>query len=90
MLRGKRFGINEQYPGEIEQRRRMLYPHIRHARRNGRRANLVKDKLYVENEEIGVNANGDVVDRQGRTIPPPPRQPTHSARAAGVTENTRF
>lgn len=89
LLRGKRFGINEQFPDEIEQRRRMLYPHLRHARRTGKRANLIKDRLYVGEQEIRVSPHGDVVDRQGRTVPTPTNQPatrqTNYATVAGGT-----
>lgn len=88
LLRGKRYGINEQFPDEIEQRRRKLYPHLRQARRNRQRAALVKDKLYVEGREIGVNVRGEVVDRQGRSLPEPERFPP--AQNVHAMQNTRL
>ncbi|KAJ8317385.1 hypothetical protein KUTeg_005289 [Tegillarca granosa] len=44
----KEFGVNEQYPKEINDRRKELYPYLKSAKRNGKRANLVLDKLYVD------------------------------------------
>ena len=88
LLRGKMYGINEQFPDEIEHRRRKLYPHPRQARRNRKRAALVKDTLYVEGREIGVNARGEVVDRQGRLLPEPERRPP--AQNVHANHNTRL
>ena len=63
------FRIHEQFPDEIEQRRKMkqLYPHLR------QRAVLVKDKLYVDGGQIRVAENGDVVNHAERPVPPHPR-----------------
>lgn len=54
LLKGTNFGIQEQFPYEIEQRRKSLYPALRAARRNRQRATLVKDKLYVDGQEVSV------------------------------------
>ncbi|KAK3107532.1 hypothetical protein FSP39_016854 [Pinctada imbricata] len=47
MLRGTDFGIREQYPREIEEKRKQLYPIEREFRRDGARTKMVRDKLYV-------------------------------------------
>ena len=49
-LKGKQYGINVQYPVEIEQRRRKLYPILKKARDEGKRAHLVRDKLYINRQ----------------------------------------
>ncbi|KAK3093596.1 hypothetical protein FSP39_017876 [Pinctada imbricata] len=48
MLRGTDFGIREQYPREIEEKRKQLYPIERDFRRDGARTKMVRDKLYVD------------------------------------------
>jgi predicted nuclease with TOPRIM domain len=49
MLNKKKEGhfINEQYPPEIEQKRRQLFPIMRRFRKPGYKISLVRDKLYV-------------------------------------------
>jgi hypothetical protein len=42
-LRGKPFGIREQFPFEIEQRRRILYPIMKDAKRSNQQVTLVRD-----------------------------------------------
>jgi len=49
-LKGKPFGIQQQFPPEIEARRKKLYPIQKEAKRNGRRVALVRDRLYIDNE----------------------------------------
>lgn len=47
-LQGKPFGIHEQFPKEVEDKRRQLYPIQRRCRQAGQRTKLVRDKLYVD------------------------------------------
>ena len=49
-LKGKPFGIQQQFPPEIEARRKKLYTIQKEAKRNGRRVALVRDRLYIDNE----------------------------------------
>lgn len=42
------FGVNEQFPREINERRKRLYPHMKIARKQGKKAVLVRDKLFIE------------------------------------------
>ncbi|XP_062615270.1 uncharacterized protein LOC134277008 [Saccostrea cucullata] len=51
-LNGKPYGINEQFPKEINDRRKQLYPQYKAAKRQGKRASLVVDKLYVEGQLV--------------------------------------
>lgn len=47
-LKGTFFYINEQFPSEIEEKRRSLYPKLKELRRSGHRAKLVRDRLIVD------------------------------------------
>lgn len=45
-LRNKPYGVNEQFPREINERRKQLYPHFKTAKQQGKRASsMVIDKL---------------------------------------------
>lgn len=46
-LRGSSYWINEQFPAEIEDRRRKLYPVLKQYRSEGSRVKLVRDRLYI-------------------------------------------
>lgn len=51
-LRGKPFGVNEQFPIEIEQRRKQLYPIMKEEKRKQSKVVLVRDRLYVNDELV--------------------------------------
>ena len=54
-LGGKHFGVNEQFPVEIENKRKLLYPEAKKARPDKlNKVRMVKDKLYVNGTEITV------------------------------------
>ncbi|VDI59818.1 Hypothetical predicted protein [Mytilus galloprovincialis] len=46
-LKGKKFGISEQFPPEIENKRKDLYPIMKKAKSEGKKVKLVRDKLYI-------------------------------------------
>lgn len=46
-LRGQPFGINEQFPKKINDRRKLLYPQHKQTKRQGKKAVMVAYKLYV-------------------------------------------
>ena len=49
-LKGTEFGISEQYPREIMEKRKQLIPVMKAARANGKEAHLMLDKLYINNQ----------------------------------------
>ena len=49
-LRGTQFGVFDQYPFEVQERRKSLIPVMNKARHEGKRAVLVRDKLYIDNQ----------------------------------------
>ncbi|KAK3086610.1 hypothetical protein FSP39_021025 [Pinctada imbricata] len=62
MLRDTNFGIREQFPREIEEKRRQLYPIARDLRRGGARTKMVRDKLYVDGKLYDPDDNEDWYD----------------------------
>lgn len=52
LLAGTNYSIQEQFPEEIEQRRKPLYPMLRQARKEKKRAALVKDRLFIDGQEV--------------------------------------
>ena len=50
MLRNTKFGVREQFPKDIESRRKKLYPEMKLAKQDEKnRVRLVRDKLYINN-----------------------------------------
>ena len=60
-LRNTKYGVNEQFPKEIADRRKLLIPILKAEKSQQRRANLVVDKLYTEEATFVVR--GDQVDK---------------------------
>lgn len=50
LLKDTSFGMNDQYPREINERRKTLYPILKEQRRNNIRAVLAVDKLYINGQ----------------------------------------
>jgi hypothetical protein len=63
-LKNTPFGIHEQFPNAIEERRKKLYPIQKEARKQGKHVVLVRDKLFIngmlycqdENDNENTNA----------------------------------
>lgn len=52
-LKGKPFGVREQFSKSIEDRRKLLYPELKKAKMDPRnKVRLVRDKLYINNSEF--------------------------------------
>ncbi|CAG2234765.1 unnamed protein product [Mytilus edulis] len=72
-LKGKQFGISEQFPIEIERKRKELYPVMKKAKKEGKKVKLVRDKLYINGKphvSLDTKPNGteyrDVLLRQAQ------------------------
>ena len=50
LLKGTKIGIAEQFPKEIADTRKLLYPIMKKAKEDGCTAKLVKDKLYINGQ----------------------------------------
>ena len=51
-LKGTHFGVNEQFPPEIEEKRRKLYPLAKEARKKRSKVVMKRDKLYINDELV--------------------------------------
>ena len=51
--------VSEQYPQEVKERRKVLIPIMLQARREGKRAILVREKLYIDNVLYSPDASAD-------------------------------
>ena len=49
-LRGSQYNVSEQFPPEVQARRKELFPVLTEARNKGSRAVLVRDKIYIDNK----------------------------------------
>ena len=57
-LIGTNISVNEQFPSEIEQRRKVLYPVAKNARRNrDNKVRLVRDKLFINGQQYTPEVN---------------------------------
>lgn len=56
-LRNSPYNATEQYPPEVQQRRRELIPVMIQARKDGKRATLVRDKLIIKGREYKAGTN---------------------------------
>ena len=51
-LKGTRYGVSEQFPKEINDRRKLLWPYFPEARRQNKKAYFKRDKLYIDGSEF--------------------------------------
>ena len=75
-LKGKHYGIREQFPPEIEQKRRQLYPIMRQAKRQNRQVALIRDKLYIDNQLYVPTNEETVIENAPEQQQQTPRRPS--------------
>ena len=64
-LRNSRYSVGDQYPVEIQQRRRKLVPVLKQAQSEVKRAILVYDKLYINDSRyVEQSQDGNMVGHQ--------------------------
>jgi hypothetical protein len=51
-LKDTGFSVSEQFPQEIIEKRKLLYPEIKKTKEAGKKAKLVRDKLIIEGKEF--------------------------------------
>ena len=60
LLKGTKIGIADQFPKEIAETRRRLYPVMKRAKNEGHTVKLIKDKLFINGQRYrGSSTNGD-------------------------------
>jgi len=47
-LKGTRYGVSEQFPKEINDRRKLLWPYFQEARRQNKKTYFKRDRLYID------------------------------------------
>ena len=82
-LRGKPYGIHEQYPASIEEKRRELYPIMRYHRGRGDRVRLVRDRLYINGQLYVTEDSVDLHEQDGEGDDPVNLPQTDSAPTTG-------
>ena len=96
-LKGKPYGINEQFPADVEQCRKKLYPVAKRLRQAGHRTKMVRDKLFVdgrlyENTSASQTDHRQATPRNSRDTDERDKRPTAKRPRASSTptsENTR-
>ncbi|CAC5380434.1 unnamed protein product [Mytilus coruscus] len=73
-LRNTRCGITQQFPKEIEDRRRKLYPVMKEAKLNRRTVTLVRDRLFRDNELYQIRDEVEKAEMPYQGGSSPPRQ----------------
>ena len=56
-LRDTPYAVFDQYPQEVQDRRKALIPVMKSAREAGRRVYMVRDKLYIDNKQYVAGAH---------------------------------
>ena len=84
LLKGTHYGVNEQYPPEIERERKKLYPIAKTERKKGSRVVLVRDKLFVNNSMINPKT---YVFTTEEARPPTPLPRPHKRQRLGSIPN---
>ncbi|CAG2187613.1 unnamed protein product [Mytilus edulis] len=72
-LKGTHYGVNQQFPAEIEEKRRKLYPIMKAERKNNSKVVLIRDKLYV-NDELVTVSNDEAPREEPRQTPIRPKK----------------
>ena len=65
-LKGTRYGISEQFPKEINDRRKALWPHFQEAKKQKKKAFFRRDRLFIDGQEF-FPADDDDDDRKMET-----------------------
>ena len=98
-LKGKPFGISEQFPAEIERKRKELYPVMKKAKQDGQSAKMVRDKLFINGKLYVPNGRDSSTNTQYRDalindsnamntrLPPLPPRPYKRNRRADSSDS---
>ena len=76
-LKNKPFGVNEQFPREINEKRKQLYPLFKQAKHEGKRASLKIDKLYIEGVEVPATSTIETADKKATLNTPSIKNDRH-------------
>ncbi|KAK6181939.1 hypothetical protein SNE40_009715 [Patella caerulea] len=83
-LKGTSYGISEQFPAAIQERRKQLYPIGRRFRLSGHRTRLIRDKLFIDSQlYAGETSSLEMLDET-------PRCNLSATAATQSSETSRF
>lgn len=87
-LKGSKVYANEQFPPEIEEKRRKLYPVQRQAKKDNKRVQLVRDVLYIDGKEYTPPESAPSPTPAWNNRTPSDRNPKR-ARVSSTPDNTK-
>lgn len=87
-LKGSRVYANEQFPPEIEEKMRKLYPVQRQAKKDNKRVQLVRDVLYIDGKEYTPPESAPSPTPAWNNRTPSERNPKR-ARVSSTPDNTK-
>lgn len=87
-LKGSKVYANEQFPPEIEEKRRKLYPGQRQAKKDNKRVQLVRDVLYIDGKEYTPPESAPSPTPAWNNRTPSERNPKR-ARVSSTPDNTK-
>ncbi|CAG2186310.1 unnamed protein product [Mytilus edulis] len=65
-LKGTHYGIQEQFPKEINDKRKMLWPYFKQAREDKKKAYLKRDKLFIDGNEFILPDDDEMETNDGK------------------------
>ncbi|XP_071138822.1 uncharacterized protein [Mytilus edulis] len=79
-LKDTKFGVNEQFPKEVNDRRKLLWPYYKEAKKQGQKTHFKRDKLFINGKEIGppTDRHMETDNRQKETEGARQKEPSHS------------
>lgn len=90
-LKGKPFQINQQFPEEIEQARKSLYPIMKEHKQKGDHVKLVRDILYINGQPYNPETEEEYSNppRRDRPTPNRHRSVSNKRRRISSSQETR-
>lgn len=90
-LKGKPFQINQQFPEEIEQARKSLYPIMKEHKQKGDHVKLVRDILYINGQPYDPETEEEYSNppRRDRPTPNRHRSVSNKRRRISSSQETR-
>ena len=76
-LKGKHISMSNDFSQAVRDRRRILVPHLKYQRHNGKKARLDADRLFIEGVMYVVNGNNQVINNRSGALLQMEAEPDH-------------
>ena len=86
-LKGTHIGIHEQFGKSVNDRRKILWPKYKQARKDGHYARVVYDALIIDNQRFKVSHDRTIVCDNSYDRPPPQRHVQGNNNSGNVRNN---